>query len=171
MQSGLKKSFTLIEALLSAAILGFTAVGITSALMAGINQNKVSGEYTVAVNLGQALIDEILSHPFYDPNNPLNITPGPEADETSRIRLDNIDDYDGLSEPEGAMKDPNGFTISDQSLKDYSRSVTTQYVYLPGQDTGKRPTFIIVTVEVKCKGMKMVELKRLISSAERTELP
>ncbi len=159
--------FTLIEALIATSILGFTALGITAALTAGITQNELSGRYTVAVNLAQGLLDEILTHQFDDAGT---YPAGPEGGETRAV-FNNVTDYHGLSEPEGGIQDGGGNTLTDPSLVGYSRAATAEYVFFPGQDTAANPTFIYVTVEVKYKGASMIKLKRIISSMERPPKP
>ena len=159
--------FTLVEALIAVTILGFAVAGITMLLMAGMNQNYLASRYMLAGNLAHDLMDEVLAKPFYDPESPQNLTPGPEPGETSRALLDNVDDYDGLVEPTGAMQLPSGSPLDRPNLADFSRSVAAGYVYLPGQDSQADPTFILVRVEVLDNSMPMIEIKRLISSAER----
>ena len=70
-------------------------------LVAGMNQNNLSIKYTLAANLAQDLLDEIIARPFYDPDTPDDMTPGPELGESSRPLFDNADDYHGLSEQAG----------------------------------------------------------------------
>jgi len=159
--------FTLVEALIAVMILGFSAAGIAMLLTASMQQNYLSEKYMLAGNLAQDLLDEIMGKPFYDPDSPGNLTPGPEAGETSRALLDNVDDYDGLIEPAGAMQLPNGSPLDRPNLGGFSRSTSAEYVYLPGQDAQADPTFILVDVEVLDNSVPMAEVKRLISSAER----
>ena len=153
------------------AILAFAVAGIVMPLMAGTNQSYLSSRYTVAVNLAQALMDEILAKPFHDPQAPSSFNLGPGPGEDTRPELDNIDDYHGLVEPAGGLEDANGQSINEPTLSRFSRYVWAEYVYLPGQDDGDDPTFILVMVQVKDGSMPMVTLKRLISSAERTVVP
>lgn len=164
------RGFSLVEALIAVAILGFSAAGISALLIAGMKQNELSGRYMLAANLGQDLMDEILAKPFYDPDSPSNLTPGPEVGENSRELLDNIDDYDGLVEPAGNMQLPTGSRLNSPNLSGFSRTASAQYVYLPGQDAQADPTFILVAVQVLEDSMGMIELKRLISSTEQ-EIP
>ncbi len=159
--------FTLVEALIAVTILGFAVVGIVMLLMAGMKQNYLSSRYMLASNLADDLMDEVLAKPFYDPESPQNLTPGPEPGETSRALLDNVDDYDGLVEAAGAMQLPNGSPLDRLNLARFSRSTSAEYVYLPGQDAQADPTFILVNVEVLDNSVPMAEVKRLISSAER----
>ena len=148
-------------------LVGIAATAFTSALAAGTQQNQVAVRYVVATNLATAMMNEILSRPFTDPDTPAACTPGPEAGETVRSGFDNVDDYHGLIEPGGQMHGLDGALLSDSSLAGYSRNVTAAYASLPGRDPSWPPAFILVSVEVKYNGMSLVTLKRLISSQER----
>lgn len=163
---GARAGFTLIEALVASVILGFAITAIAAALMAGARQNSASVQYTVAVNLAQSLLDEILARPFSDPQAPSSFSLGPDTGEFARERFDNVDDYDGYAEPSGGLKSPNGTVLDDPTLTGFSRSVSAAYVYLPGQDKGGAPTFIRVEVTVEYDDRPLVTLKRLISSVE-----
>ena len=161
------RGFSLIETLIAVTILGVSAASISMLLFAGMKQNQVSDSYLLAANLAQNMMDEVLGKPFYEPDSPDNFTPGPDAGEDSRERLDNIDDYDGLSEPAGGLLLPDGKVLDATHLSTFSRSTTAQYVYLPGQDSSEDPTFILVVVQVLDESVTMIELRRLISSAEQ----
>jgi len=163
-----RAAFTLIESLIAVGIVGFAVAAVAVALQAGTNQNYLSVRYTVAVSLAEALLDEILTKPFFDPDTPELLTPGPEGGESARSLFDNVDDYDGLVEPAGGLTGPFGTALNDPSLAAFSRSASAQYIYLPGQDTHADPTFILVTVRVYDHGALRATLKRLISSVEFT---
>jgi hypothetical protein len=159
--------FTLFEALLAVTLVGIAVVALTSALMAGLAQNQSAVQYTIAMNLATALMNEICSHPFRDPTTPANFTPRAETGETPRAGFDNVDDYDGLVEADGQLKGPDGQVLSDPSLAGYTRTASASYVTFPGQDARYTPAFILVTVEVQYKDISMVKLNRVISSEER----
>ena len=159
--------FSLIETLIAVTILGISVTSISMLLFAGMRQNQVSDRYLLAANLAQNMMDEVLGKPFYDPDSPDNFTPGPDAGEDSRERLDNIDDYDGLAEAAGGLLLPDGKDMDAAHLAAFSRSTAAEYVYLPGQDSSEDPTFILVVVQVSDDSVPTIELRRLISSAEQ----
>ena len=153
-------AFTLVEALMASTILAMAIFGILVPFSTGAQNQQTDARYTMAVNLAQELLEEILSKPFYDPQGPS--APGPEAGETSRSLFDNIDDYDGYSEPDGGIVDHDGHAITDPIAKGLTRQASCAYVYVTGQDHGAGATFIRITVTVSYKGMAVVSLKRLV---------
>lgn len=161
------RGFSLIETLVAVSILGISVASISMLLFAGMRQNQVSDKYLLAANLAQNMMDEVLGKPFYDPDSPGNFTPGPDAGEGSRGRLDNIDDYDGLAEPAGGLLLPDEEVLDAAHLSAFSRNTAAEYVYLPGQDSSEDPTFILVVVQVFDESALTIELRRLISSAEQ----
>jgi prepilin-type N-terminal cleavage/methylation domain-containing protein len=160
------KGFSLVESLLASVILGISVAGISSLLISGVKENELSVKYAVAADLAHSLLNEIISKPFYDPDNPSLLNPGPDGGE-KRWNLDNVDDYEGLFEPAGLMYGPAGWWIIAPSLANFSRSATAAYVYLPGQDVEADPTFILVTVKVMDGSQSLVELKRLVSTTSQ----
>lgn len=162
------RAITLFEALLAVMLVGLAATAFTSALSAGLTQDRVAMQHAVAANLAAGLVDEILVRPLRDPNNLADRTPGPDAGETSRPLYDNIDDYHDLQEAAGQLRGPDGALLTDATLAGFSRSARAVYTRLPGQDASSPATFILVTVEVKHDGVSLVTLKRLMSAEERS---
>jgi len=150
--------------MIAVMILGFSAAGIAMLLTASMQQNYLSEKYILAGNLAQDLMDEIMGKPFYDPDSPADLTPGPDTGESSRQMFDNVDDYHGLTEPTGALQLPDGSALDSPRLSNFSRTATAQYVYQPEQDPLADPTFILVTVQVQDGSVLMAELKYLIGS-------
>ncbi len=150
--------------MIAVMILGFSAAAIAMLLTASMQQNNLSEKYMLAGNLAQDLLDEIMGQPFYDPETPADLTPGPDAGETGRQMFDNVDDYHKLSEPAGSLQLPDGSALDSPRLADFSRTATAQYVYMPGQDTQAQATFILVTVQVLDGSVPMAELKYLVGS-------
>ncbi|MDD4889850.1 MAG: hypothetical protein PHU85_07945 [Phycisphaerae bacterium] len=133
----------------------------------GAANNTIVVDQAAAVNLAEALMEEILAKPFYDPNSTTRL--GKESGET-RTTMDNIDDYHGYAETAGHMTNAAGATITDPSLSLYYRTVTVAYVTWPGQDTsGSGVTAARVIVEVKANGQTIYKLTRLVG--RRNELP
>jgi hypothetical protein len=162
------KAFVLFESLLAALLVAVAATAFCSALVVGLNQSQSATACSVATNLAAGLMNEIVSRRFRDPDTPFSFTPGPEAGETSRSAYDNVDDYHGLVETAGHMFGADGTALSDPTLAGFSRSVTAAYVNPPGYNPSLPPAFILVTVEVSYEGVRLVTLRRLISSEERS---
>jgi len=152
--------FTLLEALLAAVILAMAITAITMPFTAGAQSQLEDARRTLAVNLAQEMMEEILAKPFADPQGAS--APGPETGELSRALFDNIDDYHGYEEPAGAVADPYGQVINDPEAVWLSRHVTATYVYVSGQDVSAEPTFLRVQVEVRYKAQPVVNLTRLV---------
>lgn len=153
------KGFTLLEALLAAIVLALAVTAITVPFTAAAQHDQMDATRTMAVNLAQEMMEEILGKSFNaagDPN-----TPGPEAGET-RSTFDQFDDYHGYSEAQGQIADRSGAVIGDAAANSLSRTVSAQYTYVDGQDTGASATFIRITVTVLHKGSAMVTLSRLV---------
>jgi len=151
--------FTLLEALLAAVILAMAITAITMPFTAAAQNEQIDARQTLAVNLAEEMMEEILSQPVDDPDG--QSAPGPEKDEKSLSQFDNIDDYDGLVETGGF-----GDAVEDQAESaGLSRVVTVSYVRVAGQDTDDEPAFIRVSVEVSHNGSGIVRLTRLVYCA------
>lgn len=137
------RGLTLVEALLAAMILAFSAVAVSQALLAGHQQTQAALHHRRATDLADALMEEILRLPYNDPDGASS--PGPEAGETSRLLYDNIDDYHGFSETAGSVTDVAGAAY-DARYELFSRSVTVT----AGSQTvaGLGPAITGVTIQV-----------------------
>ena len=117
-------ALTLVECLLASVILAFAVVAISQAVLAGQRQTYAALHQRRAVELAEALMDEVLHLPYDDPDGAS--TPGPEAGETGRSAFDNADDYHGFSESGGSLADASE-TIYPAAFQDFSRSVAAAY--------------------------------------------
>lgn len=160
----LRRGLTLLESMLASVVLAISVFAITLPFTMGVRNEEAQQRQTVAVALAEELMEEILSKPFSDPQG--GCKPGPEKGEKSRALFDNIDDYDGLDEQAETIADCTGEVISDPAARGLSRHVTTEYVYVSGQQTDEAPTFIRVTVEVRYENTPLVTLTRLTYSQE-----
>ena len=159
-----KKGFTLIEALLAAVVLSMAITAIVMPFTAGAQNEQNDARGTLAVALGQEMMEEILAKPFRDPQG--SSEPGPEPGEQTRDLFDNIDDYNGYSEFDGEIVGFNGTAIDDPAAVGLSRQVSAAYVYVAGQETSEDATFIRIKVEVKYRGQPLVTLTRLVYEVE-----
>jgi len=164
---GHRQGFTLAEGLLASTVLAVAAGAMLLPFTVGARNNTVVVRQAVAVSLAEALLEEILVKPFYDPDGPSN--PGPEPGESGRDRFDNIDDYHDYTEAAGQLCDTTGSPITGASLAGYSRHATVNYLRLPGDPDDEDPTVVRVTVEVRRNGALVHRLSRLVG--RRNESP
>ena len=156
------EAFTLIEALLASGILAMVLSAALLPFTVGLQNDLYSGRHVEAVALAQGLMEEIIAKPFYDPDHPDDLTPGPENGESARNQFDNVDDYDGYTEAAGSVRlYLSGLTSADIDPA-LSRRVTVEYVHLTGQDGGQTANVCRVIVVVDDGGVEMLKLSRLV---------
>ncbi len=147
--------FTLLEALLATVVLVMVVGAVVMPFTAGAANTAQNARSTLAVNLAQNLMEEILAKSFSDPDES-------EAGETGRDNWDDMDDYDGYSEAEGEIAGFDGVVVNDPSAVALTREVTVESVYIAGQDQSEEPTFLRICVNVRYHGDALVSLSRLV---------
>lgn len=157
------RGLTLLETMIAAAILAFAATAVAIPFAAGLQETQEALRLEQAGVLAEALMAEIVAHPFDDPNAPGVYALGPEAGESSRALFDNIDDYHGYSESSGGARDASGNVISAAGASGLWRSVTVQYTTVSGQASGLGNVFALVTVTVMDGSRTTYVLKRLVT--------
>jgi hypothetical protein len=137
-----RRGFTLTEALTASAVLGFSVLAISQAISAGQTQTHESLHAGRAIALAEALMEEILSLPYRDPNGLPAAVPG-----TPRDQLNSMDDYNGFSEPLGQVKDAAG-AVYGGAYSRFARSATVRQASMtvPGFSAGGPGLSIKVTV-------------------------
>ena len=148
-----------MEALLASVVLAIVVGAIVMPFTAGAANTAQNARSTIAINLAQDLMEEILAKPFSDPD-------GSEAGETGRSNWDDMDDYDDYSEAEGDIAGFDGVTVDDPASTALTRDVKVEKVYIAGQDQSEEPTFIRIIVDVRYHGEKVVTLSRLAYANE-----
>lgn len=118
-----QRGITLVELVISIAILAIALVGVTQLLSGGLGRSADTMLESRMVALAQAYLDEILGKRFDENTRDSGVPPcrnsagstrlcsavlGPESGET-RATYDDVDDFDGLDEGAGAL---------DSSLRD-----------------------------------------------------
>lgn len=151
--------FTLLEALLAAVVLAMVVGAIVMPFTVGAQNTAADSRQTLAVNLAQDMIEEILTKSFHDPD-------GTEVGEAGRGNWDDMDDYDGYSEAAGAIASFDGVVVSDPAAVGLTRSVSVEGVYVSGQGAPDPVTFMRITVEVCYHDQGQVELSRLVYANE-----
>ena len=153
--------FTLVESLLASGVLAASISAITCPFISAAQNEQEDARRTVAINLAQELMEEIIDRPFYDKDGDGAL--GPDFGEYVLEEYDNIDDFDGYTD---TGKFENGvwaaMAINEPAAAGLTREVTTAYAYVSGQDGSKNPTFIRIIVEVKHSGQPIVTLSRLV---------
>jgi type II secretory pathway pseudopilin PulG len=145
--------FTLIEALIACVILAMVVAGITMPFAAGARSEAHDARLTLATQLAQEMIEEIMSRPFDDPD-------GVDVGET-RLTFDDMDDYN-IDEPDGQIRDARGEPMYDLAAAGLSRHTTCSKILLTGQPNGDTPDYVRATVEVRYRSQPLVRLVRLI---------
>ena len=88
-----RAGFTLIEAALTTAIIGFGVVSMMGLLATGTTNNKDSAQLTTGLQLARSIREMSVSLPFSDPTTPAHF--GKEGGETLAT-FDDLDDLDGF---------------------------------------------------------------------------
>jgi Tfp pilus assembly protein PilV len=153
------RGITLLESLLAAVVLAMAIGAIIIPFAAGAQATMQEARQTLAVNLAQDLMEEILTRAFKDPD-------GSESGETGRSNWEDMADYNGYTENPGNIVSFDGTVVTDPAATGLSRQATVADVYVSGQDTGKPPTFCRITVEIKHHGQPVVKLSRLVYGNE-----
>jgi hypothetical protein len=111
-----RTGFTLIEAALTTAIIGFGVVSMMGLLATGTTNNKDSAQLTTGLQLARAVREMTVSLPFADPVNPTHF--GKESGE-NLATFNDLDDFNGFvaSPPVNARRQPmNEFDGWEQSV-------------------------------------------------------
>ena len=150
-----------MEALLASTILAIVASAAVLPLAAGVQQVNAAAELEQATALGEAMMEEVLARPFFEPGQP-GPDPGPDVSETNRKDFKSIDDFAGFSESIGNLVNFEDDDISDTSVAGFWRTVTIQYVTFPNQDPSDVNGFMHVQVKVYRDTVLLVTLDRIV---------
>jgi len=118
---------------------------LTQAVVSGQSHTYEAMHASRAISLAEAMIDEVLSKPYDDPD--ADITAGPDTGETDRDLFDCADDYHGYTEAVGAVLDQTLAAYPDL-YQNFGRSVSAQYVTESLADLGGDHDGLSVTVTV-----------------------
>ncbi|MEM6459812.1 MAG: hypothetical protein AAF710_10535 [Planctomycetota bacterium] len=142
---GRAAGFSLPEALLASAVLAFAVAGLTQAVVSGQAHTHHALHEARALALAEAMIDEVLSKPYADPDG--HTVPGADAGEVGRDDFDAMDDYDGYAEAAGGLTDPAGDAYPDD-YGGFTRSVAAAYTTRDVAAFGGSRAGLAVTVTV-----------------------
>lgn len=157
------RAFTLVEAMVSIVVVALMlCAALTAAGAARVRQEKNAAR-AQANWLAQSLMSEILAKPYADPEG-LNLL-GLELNEVLSLRssLDDVDDYDGLTE--SPPQNADGSTMTGYT--GWSR--TAAVVSVPANNfttsSGSDTNYKRVTVTVKKGRQVMAQLTAIRSKA------
>jgi hypothetical protein len=125
--------------MMATVILSITVAGILLPFTAGASARVEGMHRTLATRLATDLMEKIIDTPFEGIVANYNYT-----------------------EPQGWVKDYNGFVFTSSNYANFSRQVTCEYVHTAQQDSNTNPCFIRATVIVSYKGDELISLTRLI---------
>lgn len=136
---------TLMEVMFALLVLSFSVAALTQAVVSGQSHTYEAMHASRAIALAEAMIDEVLSKPYDDPDG--DVTAGPDSGENNRTKFDCADDYDGYTEDIGDVVDQS-LTAYPDLYSNFGRSVTVDYVTESLPDLGGDHAGMSVTVTV-----------------------
>jgi len=148
-----------MESLIASSILSFAVLAVLQPIVAGQSQSTHALNEMRALALAEAMIEEVLSRPYFDPDGASVV--GPDGGETNRTQFDNIDDYHGFTEAVGQVRDANNQTYPI-TFNRFGRSVTCAYTTQDLPDLGGVTSGIVITVTVRDNASHTWELARFV---------
>lgn len=109
------RGLTLVESLIASAILAVAVIAVSQAVVAGQMQTVDALHRARAMELAEALMDEVLRLPYADPDG--------TGGEIGRANFDDLADFNGFSETAGTLADAGG-SVYEAPLQGFSRSVS-----------------------------------------------
>jgi prepilin-type N-terminal cleavage/methylation domain-containing protein len=139
----MRSGFSLAEAMMAVVVLGIAAASVLLPFISGAVVRAEGVNRTLAARLASDLMEQIINTPF------------------DQI----VSSYDDYSEPQGQVKNMDGafFVDNDSRYANFSRSVTCEYVCVPGENILAPRKFIRITVQVNYSGKQMATIVRLVS--------
>ncbi len=159
-----RRGFTLVEAAICIVLVGVMLVAALSTVGAARLGERVMTNRSQGQLLAQALIAEILSQAYEEPEiAPQFGTEGPENAPGDRSLWDDVDDYDGWSSSPPEYKDGTPMSV----VPGWDRSVSVQWVtpsdltQVSGSPTGVKR----ITVTASFNGIPAAELVAIRTEA------
>jgi MSHA pilin protein MshD len=154
------QGFSLIEALFASAVLALIVAGMTQSVASGQALTYNALHEARALALAEALMEEVLSRPYVDPDG--DTAEGPDSGESVRSTFDAIDDYDGYTEAAGALLDPAGVAYPERHQA-FSRRVAAEYGSVSLTALGGSRQVLDVTVVVADGGGREWMIRRSVA--------
>ena len=161
-----RRAFSLLEVVISVFLVGTVMVVALEALVAATAGQTRNGNRAQATLLAQALIDEMLDHPYVDPDGDAIF--GPEAGETAggtRAAFDDVDDYNGWSGSPPQTKDGVELPLEG----DWSREVSVQWVKAEDIEANSATDAGLsrIVVNVDYQGVRIASLSVVVTRARQ----
>lgn len=161
-----RRGFSLLEVVISLFLVSTIMVVALEALTAATSGRASNGNQALAAHLASALLQEILDHPYLEPDDTADF--GPETGETTsgtRAAFDDVDDYHDWSASPPESKDGTDLDLST----DWARKVTVQWVQ-PNSIEVNSPVDgglkqVLVTVEHK--GVVVAQLSMVVTESRQ----
>ena len=158
------RGFTIAEALVATVIVGLMAVTALSTVAASIHYQGRAADRAVGGLFAQALMAEVLTQAYQDPNLPTTAL-GPEAGEgtTSRVNWNDVDDYNGWTE--SPLQNKDGSIIPNTT--GWKRSVVVAWVNVtnPSLVSATETGCKLITVTVSHNGFVVATRAALRTNA------
>jgi prepilin-type N-terminal cleavage/methylation domain-containing protein len=159
-----RRGLSLLESLIATTVLGIVVAAATLPFAAGLQQVQSGVRLEQAVLLGASLMDEIIAHPFEDPSKPGEFPLGPTAGQFERGQYQCVGNYHGYADPgQQARSLVNNVIATTGTAAGIWRSVTVEYVTMPGQAASDAYGFALVTVRVFDGDREVFRLARLVA--------
>lgn len=136
-----RKGFTLAEALLAVVLLSMAAAGVLLPFTSGAVVRAEGAKRTLASKLASDLMEKVIN-----------------TDYSEIVGLYNYTEAKGAISKEDGI----GGVFASAHYSDFSRSVNSEYVYMPQESGLGQAVFVLVTVRVYHNDIEKVVLKRLI---------
>lgn len=153
---------SLIESMFAVAILAVGTAAVCETVVSGHKATYEALRDARGQLLSEALMEEILSKPYADPEGLTTI--GPDAGETARALYDNIDDYHGYTDGPTNIKDAAAAAYPSV-YQGYTRSVAVAASSVTLSGIPATVTGVEITVTVSLNGRSWV-LKRFAAEPE-----
>ncbi len=161
-----RSGFSLLEVMISLFLVGTIMVVALEALTAATAGRTRNGNQAQGVLLAQSLLQEILDHPYLEPDDTAVF--GPETSETAagtRATFDDVDDYHGWSASPPESKDGTDLSLSS----DWTRKVEVQWVQPNDMDVDASSDDGLkqVIVSVEYKGNEVAMLSAVVTQSRQ----
>jgi type II secretory pathway pseudopilin PulG len=155
------RGFSLVEAMVSAGIVGVMLVASVNLLSSAARTRASDGNRRTAVLLAQQLMAEVQQQPYKEPTL-INILFGPELGENARTDYDDVDDYRNYTEK--PPLDRTGAAMTDYAK--WQRKVRVKWVN-PDTLTESLTDTGLVLIEVRVQDPRGAEIALYALRAER----